>query len=202
VPAKTGGSRPVLVSEGDSISINYPGDYTGMYEQARPGVEHHGLAVGGSSVETMAARAGAVRALSPKVLTVLIGANDALTPPSAGAFVDELFAYTDAMRAAGIKVAVGTILPEHLELPNNPNYTARFNARRAEINAALRRAVGTRIDAVIDFAADPIIGPDSAAMDTKLFQDGVHPTSCGPGCGGQGRMAQIYAPVVDALLGC
>ena len=201
-PQCTSAHRPVLVSEGDSISITYPGDYTGMYAETHPWVEHHGLAVGGSGIPNVAARANQVRALSPKVLTVLIGANDALTPFSAKAFVKDLFAYTDPMRAAGIKVAVGTILPEHLELPNNPNYTARFNKRRGEINAMLRRAVGSRIDAVIDFAADPVIGPDAAALDKRLFQDGVHPTTCGPGCGGQGRMAEIYAPVVDSLLGC
>jgi hypothetical protein len=45
------------------------------------------------------------------------------------------------------------------------------------------------------------MGPDGAAMNTGLYQDGVHPTDgCGLSCGGQGRLAAIYGPAVDVLL--
>ena len=61
--------------------------------------------------------------------------------------------------------------------------------------------MGVHIDAVIDFAADPVMGPDSAAQDKTLYHDGLHPTDgCGMGCGGQGKLAAIYTPVVDRLL--
>ena len=63
-------------------------------------------------------------------------------------------------------------------------------------------AVGTKIDAVIDFAADPVMGPDQAACDQTLYlPDGIHPTyGAAGGVGGQGKLELIYAPVVDRLL--
>jgi hypothetical protein len=133
------------------------------------------------------------------VVTVLIGANDLASATSVREWLGSLYAYTDPLRAAGIKVAVGTILPQFHS--GNHSYTQTFNSRRSEANQELRAAVGTRIDAVIDYAADPRMGPDGAAMDKGLYQDGVHPTdACGLDCGGQGRLAAIYAPTVDNLL--
>jgi hypothetical protein len=73
------------------------------------------------------------------------------------------------------------------------------NTNRAAFNKIIRAAVGTKIDAVYDFAADPVMGPDAAACDTTLYKDGLHPTDFGPGSG-QSRLELIYAPVVDALL--
>jgi lysophospholipase L1-like esterase len=132
-------------------------------------------------------------------VTVLIGANDLTSAPSSLSWLESLFAYVDPLRASGIKVAVGTILPQHI--PGNSQYNQLFNARRAEVNNALRAKVGARIDAVIDFAADPEMGPDSAAINSSLYRDGVHPTDgCGIGCGGQGKLARVYIPVVDDLL--
>ena len=55
--------------------------------------------------------------------------------------------------------------------------------------------------AVIDFAADPVMGPDTAPLDKTLYKDGLHPTDGGAnGAGGQGKLALIYARAVDALL--
>jgi hypothetical protein len=130
----------------------------------------------------------------------LVGAHGLAERAGTEYFLRKLFAYTDEMRAHGVKVAVATILPEYH--PENPQYDAIFSRRRADANAAIRAAVGTHIDAVIDFAADPVMGPDSAARDTRLYRDGTHPTDgCGVGCGGQGKLAVIYTPVVDKLLG-
>jgi lysophospholipase L1-like esterase len=158
--------------------------------------------VGGSSVGQVAARASKVVTCNPEVLTVLIGANDlynwnpAVTTQH---WLNKLWAYTDSMRAKGFKVAVGTILPRYMA--SNPSWSATFNQRRAQANSAIRGAVGVHIDAVIDFAADPVMGPDAAAQDKTLYYDGLHPTdACGMGCGGQGKLAVIYTPVVDRLL--
>jgi hypothetical protein len=113
--------------------------------------------------------------------------------------MESLLAYVEPIRASGAKVAVGTVLPQYHA--SSPDYNRRFNARRAEVNQALRSLVGSRIDAVIDYAADPEMGSDAAAMNTALYSDGVHPTDgCGMGCGGQGKLAAVYLPVVDALL--
>lgn len=192
-----------LASEGDSISVTWGGNHTGIYAQLRQGaVTHCGLAVGGSTLDSMTARSSGVANCNPGVLTVLIGANDlanVTTNPTTQDWLNKLWAYTDSFRAKGIKVAVGTILPQY---SSNATYNVTFSTRRAEANKAIRAAVGTRVDAVIDFAADPVMGPDSAAQDLNLYKDGIHPTDgCGLGCGGQGKLASVYAPAVDRLMG-
>ena len=200
-PAPTPTPAPAnrtMVSEGDSISVFWPGSHTGVYAKARPEITFHGLAVGGSGIEQMKARASGVTDKNPQVVTILIGANGISFYGSPQGFLDNLYAYTDPLRARGIKVAVGTILPQYR--PTSPSTEVIFNSYRATINAGLRTS--TRIDAVIDFAADPEMGPDAAARNTALYRDGVHPTTaCGPGCGGQGKMAVIYQTVVDRLFG-
>ncbi|NUT00784.1 MAG: SGNH/GDSL hydrolase family protein [Sphingomonas sp.] len=201
MPAPTG--SPVLATEGDSISVTWSGNHTGMYAAARSNVKHCGLAVGGSGIDNLNQRVSGVVNCNPKVLTVLIGANDMYsgTPGvTTQAWLDKLWIYTDAMRARGYKVAVGTILPQYNA---NAAYTAEFNRRRRdEANPGIRAAVGKHVDAVIDFAADPSMGPDSAAQDKSLYADGLHPTEgCGMGCGGQGKLLSVYMPVVDRLLG-
>jgi len=188
-----------FASEGDSISVTWGGNYTGIYARSRPEIRHCALSSGGG-IDAIAARADKVIACNPAVLTVLVGAHGLAERAGTEHFLRKLFAYSDALRAHGIRVAVATILPEYH--PENPQYDAIFSRRRAEANAAIRGAVGSHIDAVIDFAADPVMGPDIAARDTHLYRDGTHPTDgCGIGCGGQGKLAAIYKPVVDRLLG-
>ena len=201
IPIGTTPVQKILASEGDSISYTWGGNHTGMYAGLRKdSLTHCGLAVGGSGLNTMSSRSDGVINCNPKVLTVLIGANDLWDASSADAYLTNLFAYTDKFRARGIKVAVGTILPQYIA--SNPTYNTVFNARRADVNKGIRAAVGGRIDAVIDFASDPTMGPDEAARNTSLYHDGVHPTDgCGLGCGGQGKLASVYTPVVDRLLG-
>lgn len=188
-----------FASEGDSISVTWGGNYTGIYANRHPGLRHCGLASGGG-VGEIAARMDKVMACRPDVLSILVGAHGLEEGPNTADFLRNLFAYTDAVRRHGIKVAVATVLPEyHVD---NPAFDAIFSRRRVEANAAIRAAVGSHIDAVIDFAADPIMGPDSAAKDLALYRDGTHPTDgCGMGCGGQGKLASVYAPVMDKLLG-
>lgn len=199
-PGGDSSSATLFMAEGDSISIYWSGNYTGIYAAARPGLEFTGTAVGGSSVgystdrgmniNSLWGRLDADLARRPTHMTVLIGANDL---DNAGPWTDRLFAYTDTLRRAGVKVAVGTILPQCL--PANPQHNALFSTRRAEANTAIRAAVGTRIDAVIDFAADPRFGGDAAGCDTANYPDGVHPSDLV-----QRRMAEVYGPAADALL--
>lgn len=209
--------KPRLVSEGDSISVTWGscsgGNHTAMFALCRTAtVTHCGLAVGGSVLGsptdanglTNPTRLAKVDDCAPNLVTVLIGANDLVSwnPAwTADTWLARLWGYVATLKAKGYKVAVGTILPQYQ--PNSPvaNYTAEFNARRKVVNTAIKAAVGSKIDAVIDFAADPVIGPDAAAQDKALYYDGIHPTDgCGLGCGGQGRLAAVYAPVVDKLL--
>ena len=68
------------------------------------------------------------------------------------------------------------------------------NANRTAANKLIREAVGTKIDAVIDYAADPVIGADSAPLDPTVFLDGLHPTQAS-----QNKMAVIYTAALDNL---
>jgi len=195
-PAASGSG---VLSEGDSISVFWGGSHTGLYAASHPKVTFYGKAVGGSGVNDLEARADADLALHPRLLTVLIGANDLQAGGGARAWLEQLFRYTARFKAAGVTVAVGTLLP--INIPDQPRYTSVHNERRQIVNAELRAAVGHEIDAVIDFAADPVMGPDTAPLDKTLYKDGLHPTDGGPnGAGGQGKLALIYAKAVDALL--
>jgi lysophospholipase L1-like esterase len=168
---------------------------------------YFGKAVGGSSIaggpadNTLEARFAADVLDKPAVVTILIGANDLASgqlgpDDGAAAWLEKLWTYVAKWKATGARVAVGTVLPQCL-----PGGNAAHTARRPIVNAAIRAAVGTKIDAVIDYAADPVMGPDSAACDTALYYDGLHPTDGGAnGVGGQGKLALVYTPVVDALL--
>ena len=188
-----------MLSEGDSISVFWGGNHTGIFAASRSRLNFKGLAVGGSGLNNLEARAPAELQQQPKVLTVLIGANDLVGYASAQAFVTRLFAYTAPFKAAGTKIAIGTILPQ--QVPSQPANNVLHNTRRAQANTLIRAAVGNQIDAVIDFGADPVMGVDTAPNDRTLYSDGLHPTEgCGIGCGGQGKLAAIYKAAVDALL--
>jgi lysophospholipase L1-like esterase len=197
-----------VVAEGDSISYKWAGSYTGIYAAARPSVEYHGAAVGGSGISNpstgngLMQRLPAVLARQPAVLTILIGANDLTNTsqyPTPEDWLNALWDYVARVKATGAKVAIGTVLPVYFE--NSPFVTNLHNGRRHIVNAAIRSAVGSKIDAVIDFAADPVIGPDVAARDKKLFSDGIHPTDPSLGAGsGQERMFIVYAPVLNKLI--
>jgi lysophospholipase L1-like esterase len=185
-----------VAAEGDSISVYAPGNYIGLYDNARANVTVCGLAVGGSDIERVKARVSGVTNCNGEVVTLLIGANDLYNGQmsiTVDMWLAKVWAYTDSLRAQGYKVAVGTILPQHGV--NGTAYIAEFTRRRPIANAAIRAAVGKHIDAVIDFAANPTIGPDSAAQNPALYPDGLHPSASA-----QATMATVYGPVVDKLL--
>ena len=197
--------RSVVVSEGDSISLFCGGTHTAIYAAQHASLPFHSKAVGRSGITVrvgstngLVQRTDAVLALRPTVLTVLIGTNDLGdgTYASAEAWLDRLWAYVAVFKAQNIKVAVGTVLP--ICMPQMAAYNNIHAARRPIVNAAIRRAVGSKIDAVIDYAADPEIGPDAAACDTKWYGDGMHPTKYASG--GQGVMARVYTRAVDDLI--
>lgn len=108
------------------------------------------------------------------VLHLEFGAND--TPSSA--LASQIAAYCDARKAANpsLKIVVATILPNNSAADGG----AAFNSGRAVCNPLIRGFVGVHCDAVSDFAADPTIGPDSAANNTTYFDaDKIHPTHAG-----------------------
>jgi hypothetical protein len=197
-----------VLDEGDSISVFWGGNHTGIYASLHPGLKFTGNAVGGSTLWSMSSRFGADASFKPKVVTILIGANDAYQIGSNGAsyptiqsYLDALWVYTAKWKATGAKVLVGTMLAQCQ--PNNPNnVNTAMNRNRIPLNDAIRKAIGTKIDAVIDYAADPVMGLDSAPCDLSIWQaDGLHPSDGGGlGVGGQGKLAAIYAAAVDKAL--
>lgn len=204
-PPAAGPGPLVVVSEGDSISLMWSGSHTGIYAAAHPSIVFHGNAKGGARINDANGGNGVVQRLptlvaqKPTVVTLLIGANDLGDGQyaSTGAWLDALWSYVASVKATGAKVAVGTVLP--ICMPSMQDYTNRNNERRVVVNAAIRDAVGTKIDGVFDLAADPVMGPDAAACDLTLYKDGLHPTE--GKSGGQGRIAAIYTRTVDKLLG-
>lgn len=125
------------------------------------------------------------------VLTVLIGRNDLVGyGGGAAAYADDLARYIAVMRGAGAdRVVVGTLLPSDW---------AAFVGPRAALNAILRKpgwAKAHGIDALADFAASPVMGPDAAAADKSLFADGIHPTDRG-----YALLAPIYGAAVEAAM--
>lgn len=125
------------------------------------------------------------------VLTVLIGRNDLVGyGGGAAAYADDLARYIAVVRGAGADhVVVGTLLPSDW---------AAFVGPRAALNAILRKpgwAKAHGIDALADFAASPLMGPDAAAADKSLFADGIHPTDRG-----YALLAPIYGAAVEAAM--
>lgn len=194
-----------VLSEGDSISVFWGGNHTGIYAANRPTVIFHGKAVGGAAIDDptggngLIQRFGADVAYNPKIVTVLIGANDLSETykyATTQDWLNKLWSYTAMWHAVGAKVYVATVLPQCVATQATNNVV--INSRRVDANNAIRAAVGNQVDGVIDFAADPVMGPDAAACDSTLYYDGLHPTDGGGlGIGGQGKLATIYLQVLD-----
>lgn len=191
-----------VLDEGDSQSVPSEGNHTNMYARLHPQIKFYGRAVSGSRIIDLVERLPDDQLFQPKLVTVLIGANDLsddASYPQVQDWLNDLFAYTDRLRAGGAQVLVGTVLPRCV--PNTTGTNFKHNLRRVIANTAIRAAVGNRIDGIVDYAADPTIGPDAAACDKALFADGLHPTmGTADFSGGQGIMALIYGKAVDRAL--
>lgn len=188
-----GDGKVVVVSEGSSSAVDFSSSHTGKYAAYRSGMEWHGLAVGGSSLETMAQRLDAVLATKPDLVSIYIGSNDiaiASKYPSVDAFIVKLKAYVDPIRATGARVVLCTILPKQT---TDATASARFNSIRREFNEKIRKV--TWIDGIADFGAHPVMGPDEAPFNLLLFQpDGQHMTAVG-----HEHVYSLYRPAMDKL---
>lgn len=187
-------SSPVTLSdEGDSISVM--GTHSTLYSTVTSDLIYTDQAVGGSGMNSVESRKTMMLAKKPAngkwVVTLFIGAND-LPGADPNLYAERVFAYTDQLRAAGAKVAVGTALPQYT------NSKDAMEQKRAIYNQLLKQAVGVHIDAVIDYGGDPVLGAPTAPADTTLYSDGLHPT-WGPKSG-QEIMFLHYKEVVDKLI--
>lgn len=143
------------------------------------------LAVSGSTIADIVGRQSTALALYvPGALNLYAceaGANNFLNGNTVAddAATAALFAHYDAMRAGGFKVIDTTLLPQ----ARGGATTTNFVAARALYNPQRRSAVGVHSDAIIDWAVNPLIGPDSAAFDATYFDqaDHLHPNKTGQG---------------------
>jgi hypothetical protein len=197
----------LLVTEGDSITAatvpsprpSYAAVYVtggGGVSPASPQVYSFSFAVPGSTLANIQARQPTMNQIIPPnkagrkfIMSVLDGTNDLLSGTSlVPGWLTSYAAYLDQQRAAGWYVVLCTILPS--------NASSGFNAARNLANTSLRTWVGVHCDALCDFAADPTMGPDSACLDSTLYEaaDQTHPTALG-----QQKLAAVYAPVINAI---
>lgn len=166
--------KTIIVAEGDSISVDYDGYYTGFYRRQHPALEYYVTAKGGSTISSMSERIAKVREYNPDIVTIFIGANDLGKYSSSQAFVDAIANYAAPLRADGILVMVATVLPR--TAGTNVAHNDKHNGLRSEVSRLLYAAIDTQIDGVIDFGADPMMGAVASTYNLQLYKDGLHPT--------------------------
>lgn len=138
---------------------------------------YNNVAVGGSTVAQMAARATSADEFSDRLadenwITVWCGTNDIVNGATAEQVVAGLVSYCQARRQAGFKVLVFTILPR----------TAISGAKeteRQELNTIIRATWVTFADGLADVAADATLGAENANLNTTYYSDGTHLTAAG-----------------------
>ena len=172
-----------LVFEGDSLTQgygiatgqDYPSQCVRMLGRGPLTSYGYNLAVGGSVIATMAARAAACDALlgvkGTNWLVAWCGSNDI----GAGATgLDTLGAYVGyliARRSAGWKVAAVTIIPR---------YSDPFMAQLPDFNANLLAGWSGVSDLLIDLAANTAFDEKADTVNYTNYQnDSVHLTSTG-----------------------
>ena len=194
------------MSEGDSITASpaLPDSYarlkrTEMISTHPFSAAFFMAAVGGSLQADLRSRAAAVDSVfcgsgTINIFSVLIGAGSSelgtdytgVLGNGLDGWLADLAAYCDDRRAAGWTVILGTVISKT---------TPGFNAARNYVNPIMRTWVGVHVDAIADFAADPVMGPDAASSDTDLYSDGTHPTALG-----QSHLFDVFSPVFDSFM--
>jgi len=128
----------------------------------------------------------------PNILFIQAGQND-LVSTDAPAWLTGFSAYLanfrEAIETSGKLVLMGICT-------HNPRNDNAFNASRAITDPVLRlfQSQG-KCDFVVDWAADPTWGPDSAVENHTLYPDGTHPSQAG-----QNNMeAKYFRPILNSL---
>lgn len=214
VPPPVGTS---LVIESDSTGVDYVAYWSGMIKKAHAAewptcITARSGSVIGNPTDGIGAlrspeRIAAVKACNPKAIIVNIGTNDLARNATVTAklWTDRYRALIADYRAAmpGVKIAIATPFANA-----NPNQWAGFQAlyakNRAEVSPILRdwKATGI-VDDLIDIVADPVLGPDSSALDLTLYNtDAMHPRECyADKRQGHCFMFNLADPVAKRLMG-
>jgi len=114
----------------------------------------------------------------PSAAIVFAGTNDFLdSAQTATSVMANLGGEIQTLKTAGCRVFVGTMLSRTGNDGAGNTYDSAKDAYDALI---LTSAKSYGADAVIDFAANPLLGADGANSNTTIFQgDGIHPTQAG-----------------------
>ena len=137
----------------------------------------------------------------PRNVALLFGGTNDINGATSGnqaaitsGVLTNITAWTKAVRAAGGRAVVGTLLPR------STSSTDPVEMARLSINSSLRAAPSTYgIDALADFGNDPTMGQSSQTGPSTYYADGVHPS--GPGYLLAGRyFAQAFSTLDNGLL--
>lgn len=160
--------NPFFVIEGDSM-MEYSYNY--FYQSALiDGMAGVNLAVAGSTVATMTARAAAADdyvavTKGDAIISILVTNDLAPIDAVAATYVADLKTYCLARRTAGFThINVCTVTPRD---------DAGFNTRRNSANALIR-ADPTFWDSITEVGGHALLGPDGAPAAAVYYDDGVH----------------------------
>lgn len=128
----------------------------------------------------------------------VVGGFHSGSVPTAATYAAGIATYASAQKTAGWdKIVTATALSRTDGALAGGNDTLRnaYNAIIRDPSWSGLVANGGPIDAVVDFAADSIMGVDQApTVNSSYFADGVHPSSTG-----HARLEAIFTPVINAL---
>lgn len=189
-----------LIIEGSSSSVDSGGAATTSYHtlylsHAIQATDQKCFATDGAHLSDMIARQSLVIDAfqdGPNILFVQAGQNDLVSTDASAwlaAFSAYLAKFREAIDASGKLVQLGICT-------HNPRNDVAFNANRAIADPAMRLFPSQgKCDFIVDWAADPTWGPDSAAANQILYPDGTHPSQAG-----QSNMeAKFFRPALNSL---
>lgn len=117
---------------------------------------------------------------SKNIVVLLAGSNELVGGTSVEETFGRIVALCQTRRSAGFKVVMLTILPRTGLLQKATKED--FETARQGLNASMRKNMATFADALVDVAADPMIGAAGATASMEFYQsDGVHLTPKGHG---------------------
>ena len=189
LPARAGGSPPVLMVLGDSISSGYGIDaQKGWVALLQQRLQQRGYAfrVVNASIAgdtTSAARArlpAALERFHPRLVIVELGGNDGLRGLSLRQMQDNLAAIIELLQSRGIRVLLAG-----MRLP--PNYGMAYTDRFHGVYADLARHHHVPL---VPFLLEGVAGHASLMQD-----DGIHPAQIG-----QARLVDNLWPYLVPLL--
>lgn len=179
-----------IVAEGDSLTAGtawntagneWPRQLARLYTDNRM-VAVSNMATGGQNIPNTATNAELqidAQFDARKGVNVLVywtGINDLRTGPyTAAQAYANLESYCAARRAVGFKVLACTLTPCTIS-----GTVESYEGARQTFNASIRAAGSALCDGIVDFGADPNIGPEGADADTTYYAaDNCHFTDAG-----------------------